>query len=94
MAFIAKISSKNFSGTQLAMFSALFGLARSLANATTGYLIEGVSAEDTLLFPLIGTWDGLGWTKFFFLCGFIAIPGMLLLLKVAPWNEKREEAHS
>jgi PAT family beta-lactamase induction signal transducer AmpG len=28
-----------------------------------------------------------GWTSFFFLCTFLAIPGMLLLFKVAPWNE-------
>ena len=28
-----------------------------------------------------------GWTNFFFLCTALAIPGMLLLLKVAPWNE-------
>ena len=28
----------------------------------------------------------LGWTNFFLLCTALAIPGMLLLLKVAPWN--------
>jgi PAT family beta-lactamase induction signal transducer AmpG len=28
-----------------------------------------------------------GWTTFFLLCTAFAIPGMLLLLKVAPWNE-------
>ena len=32
--------------------------------------------------------EGLGWTGFFLLCAVLAIPGMLLLLKVAPWNEK------
>lgn len=30
-----------------------------------------------------------GWTNFFLLCTALAIPGMLLLLKVAPWNEER-----
>ena len=30
--------------------------------------------------------DSLGWFKFFILCFLLAIPGMLLLLKVAPWN--------
>ena len=30
----------------------------------------------------------LGWTTFFGLCTILAIPGMLLLLKVAPWNTK------
>lgn len=28
-----------------------------------------------------------GWLNFFWLCFFLAIPGMLLLFKVAPWNE-------
>jgi PAT family beta-lactamase induction signal transducer AmpG len=27
----------------------------------------------------------MGWTEFFLLCALLAIPGMLLLLKVAPW---------
>lgn len=30
----------------------------------------------------------LGWTTFFGLCTILAIPGMLLLFKVAPWNTK------
>jgi len=32
--------------------------------------------------------DYLGWTSFFGLCTMLAIPGMVLLLKVAPWNLK------
>jgi PAT family beta-lactamase induction signal transducer AmpG len=28
----------------------------------------------------------LGWTSFFWLCAALAVPGMVLLLKVAPWN--------
>jgi PAT family beta-lactamase induction signal transducer AmpG len=32
--------------------------------------------------------DKLGWGGFFLLCAVLAIPGMLLLFKVAPWNEK------
>jgi PAT family beta-lactamase induction signal transducer AmpG len=31
--------------------------------------------------------ESMGWTEFFLLCAVLAIPGMLLLLKVAPWNE-------
>jgi len=31
--------------------------------------------------------ETMGWTNFFFLCALLAIPGMLLLFKVAPWNE-------
>ncbi len=31
--------------------------------------------------------EQLGWSGFFLLCAALAIPGMLLLLKVAPWGE-------
>ena len=30
--------------------------------------------------------EGMGWEKFFILCTCLAIPGMLLLFKVAPWR--------
>ncbi|MBP6053019.1 MAG: AmpG family muropeptide MFS transporter [Pseudomonadales bacterium] len=32
--------------------------------------------------------EWVGWTMFFLLCFVLAIPGMLLLLKVAPWERK------
>lgn len=34
--------------------------------------------------------EGLGWENFFILCTALAVPGMLLLFKVAPWNQKDE----
>jgi MFS transporter, PAT family, beta-lactamase induction signal transducer AmpG len=34
--------------------------------------------------------ENLGWFKFFILCFILAIPGMLLLFKVAPWNTIKE----
>ncbi|KAB2966154.1 AmpG family muropeptide MFS transporter [Zoogloea sp.] len=34
----------------------------------------------------------LGWFDFFMLCGVLAVPGMLLLVKVAPWHAPRESA--
>lgn len=33
--------------------------------------------------------EAIGYTQFFILCTLVAIPGMLLLLKVAPWNDKK-----
>ena len=30
--------------------------------------------------------EAIGWTGFFLLCALLALPGMVLLLKVAPWN--------
>jgi MFS transporter, PAT family, beta-lactamase induction signal transducer AmpG len=32
---------------------------------------------------LVAQW---GWAQFFWLCAMLAAPGMLLLLKIAPWN--------
>lgn len=32
--------------------------------------------------------DRMGWSSFFLLCTALAMPGMLLLLKVAPWKEE------
>jgi PAT family beta-lactamase induction signal transducer AmpG len=32
--------------------------------------------------------EAIGYTQFFILCTLVAIPGMLLLFKVAPWNDK------
>ena len=35
--------------------------------------------------------EQFGWTNFFLLCTALALPGMLLLIKVAPWNEAVSE---
>ncbi|MEG6508481.1 AmpG family muropeptide MFS transporter [Methyloligella sp. 2.7D] len=70
-AFMARETSKAFTATQFALFSSFIAVPRTLANASTGFIV-----------------DAVGWTQFFILCAFIAIPGMLLLFKVAPWTEK------
>ena len=33
--------------------------------------------------------EQLGWLNFYWLCMLLAVPGMLLLFKVAPWGEKK-----
>ena len=33
--------------------------------------------------------EKIGWLNFYWLCMLLAVPGMLLLFKVAPWNGKR-----
>ncbi len=33
--------------------------------------------------------EAVGYTQFFIVCTLVAIPGLLLLIKVAPWNERR-----
>ena len=73
-AFMARETSKAFTATQFALFSSFIAVPRTLANASTGFIVESV-----------------GWTHFFILCAIVAIPGMLLLLKVAPWTEEDED---
>ncbi len=34
--------------------------------------------------------EAMGWYNFFLLCGVLAVPGMLLLFRVAPWHERPE----
>jgi predicted MFS family arabinose efflux permease len=33
----------------------------------------------------------MGWEAFFLLCTFIAVPGLALLVKFAPWSRQPEE---
>ena len=35
--------------------------------------------------------ESVGWTNFYLLCTAVAIPGMVMLLKVAPWSESKSE---
>jgi PAT family beta-lactamase induction signal transducer AmpG len=69
-AYMARETSKAFTATQFALFSSFIAIPRTFANASTGFLIEGI-----------------GYTNFFLLCTAVAIPGMLMLFKVAPWNK-------
>ena len=69
-AFMAKQTSRQFTATQFALLTSLTAVPRTLANATTGFIVEAV-----------------GYFSFFLLCAAVAVPGMLLLLVVAPWSE-------
>lgn len=95
VAFIARSTNRNYTATQFALFTAIAALPRTLANSLTGYLVEGANAEEnTFAYPLM-QWlgfpvNGLGWTQFFLLCTACAVPGMLLLMRVAPWNKNDE----
>ena len=35
--------------------------------------------------------ESVGWENFFYLCTLIAVPGMILLIKVAPWSEETNQ---
>ena len=93
VAFIARTTNKNYTATQLALFTAIAALPRTFANALTGYLVEGADAvENAFAYGVMETVgmpvDGLGWTNFFLFCTVCAVPGMLLLFRVAPWNKE------
>jgi PAT family beta-lactamase induction signal transducer AmpG len=71
-AFMARETSRAFTATQFALFSSFIAIPRTLANASTGFIVEA-----------------LGWTQFFIVCAVLAVPGMLLLFKVAPGTDRR-----
>jgi PAT family beta-lactamase induction signal transducer AmpG len=79
VAFQAKQSNLRFTATQLSLFTSLMVLPQRFAGPIAAFLIEGSGS--------VG-FGGLGYSHFFVLCAMTAIPGMLLLFKVAPWNEK------
>jgi PAT family beta-lactamase induction signal transducer AmpG len=74
IAYIATQTNRNFSATQYALFSSFFAIPRSITGIFAGYLVETL---------------GLGWTNFFLISAATALPGLLLLPLVAPWNGER-----
>lgn len=93
VAFIARETSPALAATQIALFTALTALPRTLANALTGLIVEGGESvepgtAEAALFALLqslGLPDaGLGWTHFFYFCTVMGLPGMVLLWWVAP----------
>ncbi len=91
IAFMAKISNRQFTATQFALLSTLASLPRVLASASSGYLVEGVNEETSSFivksFELLHIpAQGFGWENYFYFSFFAAIPGMLMLFIIAPWN--------
>jgi PAT family beta-lactamase induction signal transducer AmpG len=84
VAFIASATNPAYTATQFALFTSLAATPRTLANAFTGFLVEGGNLEigNILLIHI----DPLGWERFFWLCFAATLPGIMLLYKVAPWN--------
>lgn len=93
VAFIARETTPALAATQIALFTALTAVPRTVASMLTGFIVEG--GDPATLDPvpaaimhglmLLGLpAHGLGWTRFFYLCTVLAIPGMALLWWVAP----------
>jgi len=51
-------------------------------------MIEGIGPSDGSLYNLFGAIPGIGYTQFFIVCTVLALPGMILLFWVAPWNKE------
>lgn len=77
VAFMARTTHPAYTATQLALFTSLMAVPRTVINAGAGWLVEQ-----------------MGWTGFFALCFLLALPGMLLLLRVAPWHEPADRPYA
>lgn len=73
-------------------------IARSTHPAYTATQLALLTALSAVPRTVINAYSGymvesMGWTNFFWLCTLLGIPGLLMLAKVAPWNEN-DDAHS
>jgi PAT family beta-lactamase induction signal transducer AmpG len=72
VAFIAMSTNPAYTAFQLALLTSLASLPRTVVNSYAGYMVDFMG----------------GYTGFFWLCTLLAVPGMLMLPWVAPWNER------
>ena len=87
-AYVAREATPAFAASQIAIFTALAAVPRTLASVLTGYLVDGkqenieyTGFDLSILNFLTGLGmpeDGFGWSSFFILCTVSALPGMLL----------------
>ena len=61
--------------------------------ATQFALFTSLAAVPRTFFNASTGWlvEAMGWQNFFLLCALLAVPGMLLLFKVAPWRAETSE---
>ena len=76
-AYMARLTNPAYAATQLALFTSLAALPRTLISSTAGWIVEQI-----------------GWSHYFGLCFMLGLPGMLLLLRIAPWSGDREISDS
>ncbi|BBU68308.1 AmpG family muropeptide MFS transporter [Fluviibacter phosphoraccumulans] len=76
-------------GLGTAAFVAFIARSTNRAYTATQFaLFTSLAAVPRTLVNASAGWlvEQMGWYGFFWLCAFLAIPGMLLLVKVAPWS--------
>lgn len=71
IAYMARLTNKQFSASQYALLSSIMGIPRVFLASSSGYIASS-----------------LGWFWFFLFCSLIALPGLLLLPKCAPWAQE------
>ena len=79
-------------GLGTAAFTAFIARETSRTYAATQFALFTALAAVPRTFANASTGiivDHVGWVNFFLICAMLAIPGMLLLLWVAPWNSDR-----
>lgn len=86
VAYIATLTHPAYTATQFALFTSLAATPRTLANALAGFLVEGGDIRFGEIEVL--HFAALGWQNFFWLCFGLALPGLLLLVRLAPGREK------
>jgi MFS transporter, PAT family, beta-lactamase induction signal transducer AmpG len=83
-----------FAGMEAAAFTAfLMSLCNRQFSATQYALFTSLmlSGKSFIVAPMGGIAKQIGWSNFFLLSVFAAIPGLLLLFFLAPWNAKDSE---
>jgi PAT family beta-lactamase induction signal transducer AmpG len=78
-------------GLGTAAFTAFIARATTPAYAATQFALFTALAAVPRTFANATTGiivESVGWTNFYLLCTVVAVPGMLMLFKVAPWTEK------
>lgn len=92
VAYMASQTDKRFTATQYALLSSLMGVPRVILSAQTGYLAEFMGVLPDAAFVD----QANGWTNYFLFCTVIAVPGLLLLIKMSrePEIKKESEVHA
>jgi MFS transporter, PAT family, beta-lactamase induction signal transducer AmpG len=83
-----------FAGMEAAAFTAfLMSLCNRQFSATQYALFSSLmlSGKSFIVAPMGGIAKSIGWSNFFLLSIFAAVPGLLLLMFLAPWNANESE---
>jgi len=87
---VTAVAFENLSGGMgtTAMVALMMALCDHRYTATQFALFTSLAAVPRTFINAATGWlvENLGWFHFFGLCALLAVPGMLLLLKVAPWR--------